>query len=293
MQLTIVESICFVIPVILSYYYFLNPRSFDSSYLLYGRMSGISEPNFTSLSLIISLCGAFGIYWLKGTQRARMIAIAIVFMCIVGIVLTGSRAGFIGMMTSLGLFLIMNKKFVYASLAGATAIVMIGYNSLWSFLTNLLPIQRLQSIFTAYDPVMALSTERSFTEFAFYQVQSGNWFNSGAPQQLSEWAGSIMMPVPHNSLLDIGLLFGKACFYFYSFLIVLLLVVNIKLLITKLRQNDYKKTNILVSSIYFLSLLPMYMSLSAGLQMNFILWIVLGAYPLLHPVQKVYAKRKL
>jgi hypothetical protein len=287
MRLTIVEFVCFAVPVVVSVYFYLNPRPYDMEFLLHGRMSGVSEPNFTSLSLIISMSGAFGIYLLARMRRAKVVASVAVCICVIGVVLTGSRAGFISLMIALSLVLVIEKKIRYASLAAASVAVIIGSNSVWGFLNELLVFQRLQGFLSAYDPIMTIISERNFMELAYYKIHSGEWFIGGSPQQVSEWSIFSRINVPHNSLLDIGVAFGKASFYFYSALLVALLLVNLWIVVANWRCRNQEEKSMLLTPMLFLSLLPMYMSLSAGMTMGFILWMVLGAYPLLHASPKL------
>jgi hypothetical protein len=215
-------------------------------------------------------------------KRVKVVALVAVCVCVIGVVLTGSRSGFISSMIALSLFLVIERKIRYASVAAASIVFIMGSNSVWGFLSELAVIQRLQDLFGAYDPVMSVSLERSFTELAWYKVQSGEWFIGGSPLKVSEWSTFLVINVPHNSLLDIGIAFGKASFYFYGALLMGLLLVNLWIVVANWRCRNPEQKNMLLTPMIFLSLTPMYMSLSAGLAMDFILWMALGAYPLLH-----------
>ena len=280
MKLTIVELACFVFPVVISVYYFLNPRYSDYVHLLQGRMSGIDEPNFTSLSLIISMCGAFGIHVLTKRKWLKVTVIAIAIVCFLGVILTASRAGFICATIPLCLFFIIGKRKWYASVIATVAIVIIVLSS-GSVLHHMsLVSERFQKVTGKQDLLTALIYERPFMERAWHTVQSGEWFIGGGPQRVSEW-GAYNLAVPHNSLLDVGIEFGKASFYFYGVLFVVLLFINVFIMVIN-RRFENRGMHMLLASMFFLSLLPMYMFLSAGMTMSFILWMVLGAYPLLH-----------
>jgi len=279
MRLTIVELVCFTLSVLISVYYFLFPRSFDELLLLQGRMSGIYEPNFTSLSLIISLCGAFGVYELVRKWRVKMTAIVVAFVCFLGVVLTVSRAGFIGATIALCLFLVIEKRRWYAGVAVAALIIALYSGGALQYISPV--FDRFQSPTGRYDLLETIFFERPFMEYAWNTVQNGKWFIGGGPSRVGAWGARFFM-VPHNSLLDIGVAFGKASFYFYAALLVALLFVNVLLVLANWRcRNNEEKTKLLTPML-FLSLLPMYMSLSSGLTMSFVLWMVLGAYPLLH-----------
>jgi hypothetical protein len=280
MRLTIVELACFVFPVVISAYYFLNPRYSDYVVLLQGRMSGIDEPNFTSLSLIISMCGAFGIHMLTKRKWLKVAVIAIAFICFLGVVLTVSRAGFIGATIALCLFLIIVKRKWYASVIATVAIVIIVLSS-GSVLHHMSVVpERFQMITGKQNLLTAIIYERPFMERAWHTVQHGEWFSGGGHQRVIEW-GAYNLGVPHNSLLDVGIEFGKASFYFYGVLFVVLLFVNVFVIVINRRFENHDM-HMLLTPMFFLSLLPMYMFLSAGMTMSFILWMILGAYPLLH-----------
>lgn len=286
-RLTIVELVCFAVPVVVSVYFFLYPRPSDNWLLFQGRMSGLSEPNFTSLSLIISMCGALGVYVLTSMRRAKVAAIVVASVCCFGVILTASRAGFIGATIALCLFLAIEKKILYAGLGVVTVAIIMGLNEVGGFLNEFTVFQRFQGSFNGNNPAMSVISERSFTELAWHTVQSGKWFIGGGPQYVSEWSTNLRINVPHNSLLDIGVAFGKAGFYFYSALLVVLLIVNLRVVASNWRCRNQEEKGKLLAPMLFLSLLPMYMFLSAGLTMGFVLWMVLGAYPLLHATPKL------
>jgi hypothetical protein len=278
MRLTIVEFVCFAIPVMVSFYFFLYPRASD----MMGRLSGISEPNFTSLSLIIAMCGAFGIYELTKARRVKFIALATALICITGVILTASRAGLVGTAIALCLFLVIRGRKRNATMILAVVAVIMIFDLQTVLIDNVYVLQRIQDSLGKGDMAGAYTSERYYTERAWNTVQSGDWFIGGNPRQISESSHEAGIPVPHNSLLDIGLTFGKASFYFYGALLVVLLGINLRCILSKKwRQRTQNDRGIIVAPILFISLFPMYMSLSAGLAMDYVLWMVLGAYPLL------------
>ncbi|KQC07391.1 MAG: hypothetical protein APR62_06465 [Smithella sp. SDB] len=285
MRLTIVELVCFTIPVAVSVYYFLYPRVADEVHLLAGRLTGIDEPNFTSLSLIYALCGAFGIYILRHMKLAKMGALLIATICLFGVVLTASMSGFIGAIIALCCFLVIEKR---KSLVIALAAVIIALNLSATYLSNLVVIQRFQDIiFPNATVVNKLYGGRDrLAELAWSSISSGDWFFGGGPQRLNEWGSYISFAVPHNSLLDIGIEFGRASFYFYSAMFVIFLVMNVRTIVRNRQCRNYEEKTAILAAMLFLSLIPMYLSLSTGMAMTFILWMVLGAYPLLHPTPK-------
>lgn len=281
MRLSIMEFFCFAVPVVVSVYFFIFPRASDIDHLLKGRMAGISEPNFTSLSLIISMCGAFGAYVLASTRRVKIVAILIVLICFYGVILTASRAGLIGAVIMLCLVLTMEKRLRYAGLIWASILLILALCSTGLFLDEFIIIERFQTLLGGHDLVMSATSERFFTKLAWHTVQTGDWFIAGNAMNISEWGRDYGMSVPHNSLLDLGIAFGKASLYFYGVLTAALLGVNmIFLLVNRQLRNVHDKSSML-PSILFLALFPMYMSLSAGMAMDFVLWLALGAYPLL------------
>ena len=278
MRLTLVEFVCFAVPVVVSVYFFLYPAASAKVYLLKGRMIGISEPNFTSLSLIYAMCGAFGIYVLTKIKWAKVTAIVITLICFVGVVLTASRAGFIGVTIALCLFLIIEKKARYV-LVVATIITALYPTD--NFKYRPVVFQRFQASTGGFDAFMANTSGRDrFMELAWDEIHRREWFIGGGPKRVSKWGKYRSVRVPHNSLLDVGLAFGKASFYFYGALLIALLAVNLQVVMVNWRCRNYEEKNKLLTPIFFLSLLPMYLSLSAGMTMGFILWMVLGAYPL-------------
>lgn len=288
MRLTMFEFACFTIPVVVSIYFFVNPRSLAEVYLLKGRMAGISEPNFTSLSLIYAMGGAFGVYLLTKVRRVKLLVVATALVCFSGVVLTASRAGFIGSAIALCLFLVSQKKMKYAIVAMVVAFTIIGWSSIESSLNRVTIFQRLQTYISSPDPLMAITSERVFTKMAWEDVRQGEWVLGGGPRRVGDWGKYFR--VPHNSFLDVGLAFGKASFYFYAALFVALLFVNLKGLLENWRCREHGEKINMVAHILFLSLLPMYMTLSAGMSMGFTLWLVLGAYPLLHTVPTLAAE---
>lgn len=284
MRLTNIELACFTFPLLITLYYFFNPvasygiRNYES------RMSGVGDPNFTSLLLIISMCGAFGIYMLTKKKVVKVLMMTVVTICGWGVLMTASRAGFIGAIVALCLFMAIRKIKWYVSGAVIATALLIAFNSniIVNITQNLFLFERFQFLSGEHETVAESVIEiRPFTERAWNTVQSGEWFIGGGPRLVSEWAENFRF-VPHNSMLDIGLAFGRASFYFYSGFIVVLFFVNVFKFIENIRHPDRGGTDYLLTSMLFLSLLPMYMFLSVGLTMSFILWLVLGAYPLLH-----------
>lgn len=278
LRLTIVEFVCFAVPVVVSVYFFLHPRPSDELDLLAGRMAGISEPNFTSLSLIYSMCGAFGIYVLSGMRRAKVAAIVTVLVCLIGVILTASRSGFIAATLALSLFLVIEKKMRYIGvIVVVPAVLIIAFNPGFVSQNEPLVIRRFQN---------APENRSYLFERAWDEIYSNKWFIGGGPRRVSEWSKSNNISVPHNAPAGIGVAFGKGSFYFYSILIMALLALNtVVIAIRRISINERNKETLL-ASVCFLSLFPMYMFLSAGLGMDFILWMVLGAYPLLHASRK-------
>lgn len=290
MRITIAEFVCFAAPVVISIYFFINPRPSDAMYVPDGRLAGISEPNFTSLSLIISMCGAFGIYGWTRVRRMKLIAVSTVLACFCGVLLTASRAGLVAMTIALYLFLTVEKRVRYA---GVIVVVMV-LSMTGVYLKEFVIFERFQNFFSGNDLATTAVTERYFTGLAWLTVQNGNWFIAGAPTQVSEWGRGYGVSVPHNSLLDLGVAFGKASFYFYSAFVVVLLIFNIRYLIATCRHINNRERDTILASILFLALFPMYMSLSAGMAMDFIMWLVLGAYPLFGSSrQLVLSQRKM
>lgn len=280
MRLTIVELVCFAIPLVVSVYYFQYPRPLDELYLLKNRMAGISEPNFTSLSLIYVMCGAFGTYVLTGMKRVKVTSIMVAIAAFLGVILTASRAGFIGATIGLCLFMVIEKSIRYAVGVSAVAAVIIALDSGGDLLNKFVVFQRFQGA----TGLMAVISQRPWMELAWNSIYNGEWFIGGGPIRVSEWG--IGLAVPHNSFLDIGIEFGKASFYFYSAIFIVLLVVNVLAVGRSWRCRDHEEKVALLTPLLFLSLLPMYMTLSTGMTMIFIQWMVLGAYPLLHTALK-------
>jgi len=236
-------------------------------------MAGISEPNFTSLSLIYAMWGAIGVYQLSRWVRTRTLMLVIVSICYVCVILTASRSGFIGATFGVCLFLLIEQKVRLASIVLAVAIGTMGLNLAGSPQKTPFVIQRMKAI---------SDSDRSFTERAWNDVRHDDWFVGGGPRRVGEWADRNTSPVPHNSLLDIGLAFGKGSLYFYGAVCIVLLAVNVRILMVHWHCRNHVEKVATLTPLLFLSLFPMYMTLSAGLAMDFIMWMVLGAYPLLH-----------
>ena len=286
MRLSIVELVCFTIPVILNVYFFVFPKAEYYQYLILGRMAGISEPNFTSLSLIISMCGAIGIYMLSDIKRVKVSAMVTALVCFCGVFLTISRGGFIASTIALCLFLLMRKRIL-----SVVGVVMTVITLMWIFSidmampNNFLMIDRLKSPFERANTTDELIHERFFTEHAWHVVQNGEWFKIGIPESGEAWNIEGSSVVSHNSFLDIGIEFGKASFYSSCALFFILLAINIRVVLRNWRCRDIEEKFAMLTPLLFLSLIPMYMTLSTGMTMIFILWVVLGAYPLLHATQ--------
>lgn len=284
-RLTISELVCFAIPVVVSVYFFLYPRPTDEVHLLTGRMTGIDEPNFTSLSLIYALCGSYGIYVLASSRRVKVGAILIAGICLLGVALTASRAGAIGATIAFCCFLVIEKRktliIVFASL-----MTVLSFSN--TFLSGLVIIQRFQDTF--FPGAMAINNlyggRDLLVELAWNSINNSSWFIGGGPQRLSEWGSYVSFAVPHNSFLDMGIEFGKASFYFYSGMFICLLATNVRAMVRNWQCRNHEEKTAMLAAMLFLSLMPMYMSLSTGMAMTFILWMVLGAYPLLHATQK-------
>jgi hypothetical protein len=144
-----------------------------------------------------------------------------------------------------------------------------------------LVIQRLLEPLETRNAPETLLNERHYTEQAWNTVREGAWFIGGYPDKVLEWIKSALY-VPHNSLLDIGIAFGRASFYSYASLLLGLIIANIRYILLLSPQRNWEQPEIGLTQIIFYSLLPMYMTLSAGFRMDFIMWIALGAYPFLH-----------
>ena len=295
MKITVIELICLVFPLLISLYYFLYPSGYQLAYLPQGRMAGIDEPNFTSLSLIISMCAALGVYILKEQKYLRVATIVVVFICFWGILSTASRAGFFGGIVAVCSFFVVKKFRWYISIGVVVIAVfaVLNANAIMDIAGRFLVFGRLQSLSSAHKGLIgAIIDERPFMAYAWDTVNHGKWFIGGGPNLVIQWA-DLFQHVPHNSLLDIGLAFGKASFYFYSALVILLLIINLLSIgINRICKNSVEK-GAQLTPLFFLALTPMYMFLSAGLSMSFIFWLALGSYPLLHPsshLRKVKAK---
>lgn len=283
MRITKIELMCFMVPVVVALFFFINPGAIPEQNYFEGRLAGFWDPNFTARSLIFSLCSAIGVYQLTTIGRGVKKAVILVALaCSFGVLLTASRAGFIGLLIALSLILVMSKRIRYSGVIAVAAIVNAGMSLISTFTSSFNIFDRLTTTLGLSDLVSVVINERYFTVLAWDQVKSGEWFIGGSPTTVSEWAGKLRLQVPHNSLLDIGLAFGTASFYFYSALVVTLLAVNVRVVAANWRFRNAQEKSALLTPMMFLSLLPMYMALSAGLAMDFILWIVLGAYPLLH-----------
>jgi O-antigen ligase len=285
MRITKIELTCFMIPVVVALFFFINPEAISGQYQREGRFAGLWDPNFTAQYLILSLCSAIGLYQSTTIgRRVKKAVILVALACSFGVLLTASRAGFIGLLIALCLILVMSQRIRYANVIAVAAIASAGTNLISTFTGSLAIFDRLTTTLGLADPVSGAINERYYTEMAWYQVQAGEWFIGGSPTVASEYSKSFSASVgtPHNSLLDIGIAFGKASFYCYAALLVALLVVNVWVVAANWRCRNAQEKSALLTPMIFLSLLPMYMTLSAGLAMDFILWIVLGAYPLLH-----------
>jgi len=283
MRFTHIEWICFAIPLVVSMYYFMYPRVSDFYQLSLGRGSGISDPNFTSLSLIYSMCGAFGVFALAKAKNVKMTALIIVMLCFAGVLYTASRAGFLGASVAVCLFFVFGKRIRSAGMVAVLAVFFVIVNL--SGVSHNMPLvfQRfMPSGGWGLESVVENSSGRDIlADRAWRKISHGDWFVAGGPRNVTLFSGD-KKNVPHNSFLDIGLAFGKFPFYFYSTLLFLLFVLNIWEVSKTWRcRNTQEKKTMLVTTL-FLSLLPMYLSLSAGMSMGFQLWTVLGAYPLLN-----------
>ena len=282
MRLTMFEFVCFVIPVVVSVYYFLDPKTSYDIYFLKGRMAGIAEPNSTALSLIIAMCSAFGIYVLTRVRRVKIVVTAVAVVCFFGVVLTASRAGFIAVMIALSMFLVVERRMMSVGVVMLVVTTIKGVDSIMDFLNGLVVLTRFQALFYKCYHLTEVTSQRFFTELAWHAVNKGDWFIGGGPLEIGVWSRSIGGYTPHNSSLDIGIAFGKMSFYFYAVLLLVLLAVNVWVVATNWRCRNHEEKCILLTPILFFSALPMYMTLSLGMTMGFTLWVVLGAYPLLH-----------
>jgi len=246
-------------------------------------MTGIDEPNFTSLSLIICMCGAFGVHMLKKKNWVKVLMIIVIIICCWGVILTASRAGFIAVIVALLLLPVIKKVKWYFSLILIIVAILIGFNSdsLINVTNKFVVFERLQVLSSKYDSLAdTIIKERPFTERAWDTVLHEECFIGGGPQRVNEWS-LYNRVVPHNSFLDIGIEFGRASFYFYSLLLIILTYINISVILKNRNNRNQKDKSVLVSPMFFLTMLPMYMFLSAGMTLTFIFWMTLGAYPLL------------
>lgn len=282
MRLTLVECVCFVLPIIVSAYYFVNPRPSDEWQLLQGRMSGIDEPNFTSLFLIQAMCAAFGLHLITETRRVKVMVIATMLVCLFGVVLTASRAGLIAALCALSLMFFVRRKMYYAGTIVAVATLLIVLSPGLASRSQPVVVQRFDIQSGEHDLSMLTNNRNVLAEQAWHDIERGKWLIGGGPQAVSQWGEHSSFNVPHNSLLDFGLAFGKASFYFYGLLLAVLLAVNVRIVIMYRFSGHCQDKSILLAAVLFLSLFPMYMSLSGGLAMHFVLWVVLGSYSLFH-----------
>ncbi len=282
MKLTKVELTCFIVPLFFSLYYFVFPTEYQLEYIeVYGRYAGIDEPNFTSLTHIMAICGAFGIYFLSQKKWLKVTSIVLVSISFTSILLTLSRAGIIGALVALYLFLIINLRgfLTNISLGVANLAIIMYINTIRQYLNFL--VERFEKIFGKGFVLDLFLNERPFTEYAWHIVQQGPWFVGGGPFRVSE-SKYYNLVVPHNSLLDIGLGFGKASFYFYGIFLLFVLIINVVHFFKYRKDYIHTSHDKLIASMIFLSLFPMYMFLSSGMTMAFIFWMIMGIYLLIH-----------
>lgn len=283
MKLSYIELMLFIFPFVISIYYFFFPRPEDYIYLMQNRMAGISEPNFTSLFLIISMCGAFGIHLLINKRSIKIFMIIIVLICCYMVILTASRAGFVSAIIALSLFAIIKKIkwYIVTPLIIFAIYIGLNLNVINEIMDRIFVFTRFQSLFKRSDSLIeTLILERPYTQNALEAVLNDKWFIAGGAQRVSSWV-VYNFAVPHNSFVDLGLGFGKASFYFYSALFVFLLWLNIFFFIKARSVNNTMSEHYAISSVFFLSLIPMFIFLSSGMTFCFIFWVILGFYPLL------------
>jgi len=283
MRINNFELICFTMPVFISVYYFIQPRPEDYEYLMKGRLTGISEPNFTSMSLIICLSGALSIHKLSNRKIVKLIMITIILICFWGVLLTASRAGFFAIIIIIILLPFLKVIKWHKALVALFFIILVSFNSdiVFEITNKLFVFERIQTLYTKHDSLIeAVYEERPFTASAFDTVVHDEWFVGGGPLRVSEWS-LYNRVVPHNSFLDIGLEFGRASFYFYSLLFFIIFLINLSIILKTFKHSAIKNNTSLISPMFFLSLTPMFFSLSAGMTLIFIFWMTLGTYPLL------------
>lgn len=283
-KLSLVEYICFSLPLIVSLYFFSFPRSEDMYLISQGRLSGISDPNFTSLSLIYAMCGAFGIYLMTQIDRTKVAALVTVFVCFCGVVLTASRGGFIGATIAVGMFFLSGKKIRTFGLLLMVLIVIFSATQMFDLGDGPLVLQRFLGDGGGISSVLENSSARNYlAEIAWDRIFRDEWFVGGGPRRVSAFGmlTGTATAVPHNSFLDIGLAFGKASLYFYVLILLILSFMNVKIFYANHMRRNLDETSKVLSSILFLSLMPMYLSLSAGMTMHFVFWLSIGVYPYL------------
>lgn len=276
-----IEWLSFAIPLVVSFYYFVNPRDVSLYQLSLGRFSGISDPNFTSLSLLIAMVGCFGYFYSCNSSVKKNCALCAMVFCAMGIVITASRAGFIGLSIAIMLFLLIEKKVWCVSIL--CSVVMFIFASILSNFSIELPLvfSRFYDHGGNFESIFQNTSSRDIlSELAWSRICSDDWFVGGGPRNVSLLFRGDMY-VPHNSFLDIGLAYGRFPFYFYSAIVVMLLILNLWEVRKISRCKNFSEKESLLIAIFFLSLLPMYLSLSAGLTLGFVFWVTLGSYPLL------------
>lgn len=276
-KLSIIEYISFSLPLLITLFFLFNPRASNHSL---ERLSGIDEPNFTSLSLIYCLSASFSIYLFTSSFKMKLISIFASFLSIICILLTQSRAGLVSSLIAIVIFLLIKIgfRFTFICIMLLSTFLIILPDI---YVTHNIPLfQRFHSDNNELD-LGALTNNRDvLAEKAIDDIINGAWFISGSPQRVHDWGQYSSFNVPHNSFLDIGIAFGKAPFYIYIAYFVGLLALNIRIVVL-FRVRRVTSPHYIIGALFFLSLTPMYLSLSAGMAMSFLIWLSFGAYPFL------------
>lgn len=280
-RLSMVELVCFSIPIFANFYFFIFPKASYYIYNIRGRMAGISEPNFTSLSLIISICGALGIYVLSDSKRIKVGALAAALISFIGVLLTASRAGLLSAIIAISIFLLI--RFKTPALACVVFLVFLFIQTFgidFTISDKPFVFERFQKTYEKANDIDDALAERFFTVDAWDKIKDGAWFSIGLPDAGGSWEDKGIEVVPHNSFLDIGIQFGKASFYFSCALFFVLFFINIRVLLKSWHCRYIEEKYAMLTPLLFFSLMPTYMTLSTGMTMPFIFWMTLGTYPL-------------
>ena len=271
------EYLCVASTLFVSFWYYISPRPYNPE--MEQRWTGyVEDPNFTALSLIQGLCALICAYQLTNDRRMKQMFVVLGVVCCLLIFATASRAGLIALfITAIILGLRKNVR-IAAGITALMGLIIIG-------MTGIDITGHLPSVFSRFyfmksgadSMVMNTSGRNLLWDHAWNEIDTGGMFTCKGIQGILDFMSRYGL-VPHNSLLDVGIMYGKFCFYFYSLLLAVMLISHAVYWFRATRVPTAGDPEVARMSLMFIPAMSMYLSLTVTMSLPLILCVSYGSY---------------